>query len=147
MFAFSFWDKRERKLLLVRDRYGIKPLYWTQQGRTFLFGSEVKAILAHPGYRISLDKEALLEYFTFQNFFTDRTLFADVRLLPAGVLMRIDADSGSVTSKRYWDFHFEEAAAPLGKEEYVEEFDRLFRQTVNRQFVSDVDVGAYFQVV
>lgn len=143
MFAFSFWDKRERTLMLARDRYGIKPLYWTQQQGTLLFGSEVKAIIAHPSYRVSLDKEALLEYFTFQNFFTDRTLFEGVRLLPAGTVMRIDAESGAIANSRYWDFHFAEPAAPLAPEEYVEEFDRLFQQAVNRQLVSDVDVGAY----
>ena len=143
MFGFAFWDKLERTLLLARDRYGIKPLYWTNQHGTFLFGSEVKAILAHPAYRVSLDKEALLEYFTFQNFFTDRTLFEGVRLLPAGSIMRISADTGATLTSRYWDFHFEEPAKPATTEEYVDEFDRLFQQAVNRQLVSDVDIGAY----
>jgi asparagine synthase (glutamine-hydrolysing) len=143
MFAFSFWDKRERVLLLARDRYGIKPLYWTQQQGTLLFGSEVKAILAHPAYRVSLDKEALLEYFTFQNFFTDRTLFDGVRLLPAGSIMRISTKTNATVTSRYWDFHFEEPAKHAAPEEYVDEFDRLFQQAVSRQLVSDVDIGAY----
>ena len=73
MFAFALWDKREKTLTLVRDRYGVKPLYYARAGNAFLFGSEVKAILAHGAYRTQIDKEALLEYFTFQNFFTDRT--------------------------------------------------------------------------
>jgi asparagine synthase (glutamine-hydrolysing) len=143
MFAFSLWDKRERTLTLARDRYGIKPLYWTRRQDVILFGSEVKAIIAHPLYRVSLDKEALLEYFTFQNFFTDRTLFADVRLLPAGMTMRIDVGSGTTTLLRYWDFRFEEPSVRAEPEEYIEEFDRLFRQAVSRQLVSDVDVSAY----
>lgn len=143
MFAFAFWDKLERKLLLARDRYGIKPLYWTNQRGTFLFGSEVKAILAHPAYRVGLDKEALLEYFTFQNFFTDRTLFEGVRLLPAGSIMRISMNTGEIATRQYWDFHFEEPMNPQAPEEYVEEFDRLFQQAVNRQLVSDVEIGAY----
>lgn len=143
MFAFSFWDKRERVLILGRDRYGIKPLYWTEQNGTLLFGSEVKAILAHPSYRVSLDKEALLEYFTFQNLFTDRTLFEGVRLLPPGSIMRVDADDRTMATSRYWDFCFEEPESPRGQQEYVEEFDRLFQQAVNRQLVSDVDIGAY----
>jgi asparagine synthase (glutamine-hydrolysing) len=143
MFAFSMWDKRERTLTLARDRYGIKPLYWTRRQHAILFASEVKAIIAHPLYRVSLDKEALLEYFTFQNFFTDRTLFADVRLLPAGMAMRIDARSRTTTLLRYWDFQFEEPSVRAEPEEYVEEFDRLFRQAVSRQLVSDVDVSAY----
>jgi asparagine synthase (glutamine-hydrolysing) len=65
------------------------PLYYTQTGNVFLFGSEIKAILKHPAYSTALDKEALLEYFTFQNFFTDRTLFANVCILPAGTYMRV----------------------------------------------------------
>lgn len=144
MFAFALWDKKERSLLLARDRYGIKPLYWTQQGQIFLFGSEVKAILAHPAYRIDVDREGLIEYFTFQNFFTDRTLFKDIRLLPPGSFMKLRAASGRAPKPQvFWDFHFEEPSEPLQEEEYQEELTRLFKQAVSRQLVSDVDVGAY----
>ena len=142
MFAFALWDRQARRLALARDRYGIKPLYYTRAGNVFLFGSEVKAILAHPAYRPAVDKEALLEYFTFQNFFTDRTLFKDVRLLAAGTHMTIASD-GDVGRRRYWDFHFTEPERPGDEREYVEELDRLFRQAVNRQLVADVDVGSY----
>jgi asparagine synthase (glutamine-hydrolysing) len=144
MFAFALWDAREKTLTLARDRYGIKPLYYTRAGDTFLFGSEIKAILAHGAYRTVLDKEALLEYFTFQNFFTDRTLFKDVRLLPAGCHMSVRFGGGRESSpRRYWDFHFREPEYPATEGEYVEELDRLFRQAVNRQLVSDVEIGAY----
>jgi asparagine synthase (glutamine-hydrolysing) len=142
MFAFAFWDTKERTLLLARDRYGIKPLYYAIVGRTLLFGSEIKAILAHGAYRTELDKEALLEYFTFQNFFTDRTLFAGVRLLPAGCRLTVAADREPEV-RRYWDYHFAEPEQAADEREYLEELDRLFRQAVNRQLVSDVDVGAY----
>ena len=143
MFAFAVWDRVERRLFLARDRYGIKPLYYTQQGGTFLFGSEVKAILAHPAYRTELDRQALLEYFTFQNLFTDRTLFEGVRLLPAGHWLRLGADGASTGPIRYWDFHFSEPVSPADEADYVDELDRLFRQAVTRQLVSDVEVGAY----
>jgi asparagine synthase (glutamine-hydrolysing) len=142
MFAFAIWDKLDQQLFLARDRYGVKPLYYTRQGNTILFGSEIKAILAHPSYRTRLDKEALLEYFTFQNFFTDRTLFKDIRLLPAGSYVTASADRLS-ESKRYWDYHFGEPDLPDSDEEYIEELDRLFRQAVSRQLVSDVELGAY----
>ncbi len=142
MYAFAMWNARERTLTLARDRYGIKPLYYARVGDVFLFGSEVKAILAHGDYRTTLDKEALLEYFTFQNFFTDRTLFSDVRLLPAGCLLRIAAGRAPEVAQ-YWDFRFREPERPARGEEYVEELDRLFRQAVNRQLVSDVEVGAH----
>lgn len=144
MFAFAIWDRSRQELFLARDRYGIKPLYYTQQGHTFLFGSEVKAMLAHPACRTELDKEALLEYFTFQNFFTDRTLFAGIKLLPAGCYMRVTLGKQShALLRRYWDYHFVEPEKSLDEREYIEELDRLFRQAVNRQLVSDVDVGAY----
>jgi asparagine synthase (glutamine-hydrolysing) len=144
MFAFALWDAERRELLLARDRFGIKPLYYTVSGSTLAFGSEIKAILAHPDYRAGMDPEALLEYFTFQNLFTDRTLFRDVRLLPAGCMARIPADGGTeLCQERYWDYNFEEPKSPRGEREYLEELDRLFRQAVNRQLVADVDVGSY----
>ena len=144
MFAFVIWDRKRQELFLARDRYGIKPLYYTLQGHTFLFGSEVKAIAAHPCYQTRLDQEALLEYFTFQNFFTDRTLFADVRLLPPASFLRVPLGSQSLSSPcRYWDYNFVEPDQPLAEQEYLEELDRLFRQAVSRQLISDVDVGSY----
>ena len=144
MFAFAIWDKQERELFLARDRYGIKPLYYTLQGNCFLFGSEVKAIVAHPAYRAAMDKEALLEYFTFQNFFSDRTLFKGVKLQPAGTYMRVALGKTQLAQpKRYWDYHFVEPENPKDERDYLEELDWLFRQAVNRQLVSDVDVGAY----
>lgn len=143
MFAFALWDARKRRLTLARDRYGVKPLYYAWCGKSFVFGSEVKALLAHPDFRADLDKEALLEYFTFQNFFTDRTLFKGVRLLPGGCLLTVFADGADAQHQRYWDFHFEECARTRDAEDYARELDHLFLQAVSRQLVSDVDVGAY----
>jgi asparagine synthase (glutamine-hydrolysing) len=144
MFAFALWDKQRQKLFLARDRFGVKPLYYTQQGHVFLFGSEIKAMLAHPAYQAKLDKEALLEYFTFQNFFTDRTLFADVRLLPAGCTLSVALGAQTHEAPRhYWDYDFVEPEKPCDEREYMEELDRLFRQAVNRQLISDVAVGSY----
>jgi len=145
MFAFALWDGQERRLTLVRDRYGVKPLYYTRQGATVLFGSEIKAILAHPAYAARMDAEALVEYLTFQNLFTDRTLFEGVRLLPAGTVLEIAADAAApLRPRRYWDYHFDSPDAQAGDErEYLEELDRLFRQAVTRQLVSDVEIGSY----
>lgn len=144
MFAFAIWDKHERTLFLARDRYGIKPLYYVVCSNKFVFGSEVKAILANPAYRTSVDHEGLLEYFTFQNFFTDRTLFKDIRLLPAGSHLTLRASPANVGKPRtYWDFSFAEPESPLRDEEYIEEVDRLFQRAVSSQLVSDVDIGAY----
>lgn len=145
MFAFSLWDRQTRRLLLARDRYGIKPLYVARQGHRFWFASEQKAILSDTQFQRKLDKPALLEYFTFQNIFTDRTLLEDIQLLPPGHYMTIDLGAERPVFNRvsYWDYRFREPEKPARKEEYVEELDRLFRQAVNRQLVSDVELGAY----
>jgi asparagine synthase (glutamine-hydrolysing) len=142
MFAFALWDREEGTLLLARDRYGIKPLYYTRSRSVFAFGSEIKALLPQPGVGTSIDREGLVEYLTFQNFFTDRTIFADIRLLPAASVMRISRNREPRT-RRYWDYQFRERAAPLAEEDAVAELDYLFRQAVNRQLVSDVEIGAY----
>lgn len=146
MFAFAVWDRRGKKLFLARDRYGIKPLYIAWVGQAFIFASEIKSFMAHPDFRVDLDREALLEYMTFQNLFTGRTLFRGVSLFPAGCMMTVDmrtAATSEAAPKRYWDFSFQEPEKPLRDEEYIEELDRLFRQAVNRQLVSDVPVGCY----
>ena len=90
MFAFSFWDENLKILLLGRDRYGIKPLYYSNRSNSFTFASEQKSILVQPGFDKSINKKALLEYFTFQNIFTDQTLVDDISLLPAGYFRKID---------------------------------------------------------
>jgi asparagine synthase (glutamine-hydrolysing) len=145
MFAFALWDRKAKQLLLARDRYGVKPLYVAQQGGRLLFGSEQKAITAHPAFERRLDKAALLEYFTFQNIFTRCTLLEDVWLLPPGHFAQLDLTSRSPDVKltQYWDYRFREPERPASKAEYVEELDRLFKQAVNRQLVSDVELGAY----
>ncbi len=141
MFAFALWDKRERSLLLARDRFGVKPLYYANVGNSLVFGSEVKALLASGELSARMNRAGLQEYLTFQNFFTDQTLFADVHLLPAGSFAVVTSDH--VKLERYWDYNFTEPEGVADEAALVEELDRLFQQAVSRQLVSDVDVGAY----
>lgn len=145
MFALALWDRKEKTLLLARDRYGIKPLYYTTQGNTLAFGSEQKAIVAQPHFQRALNKPALLEYFTFQNIFTDQTLLQDVHMLPAGHYVIHDGkqSAASIRLYQYWDYRFREPDQKADKEEYREELDRLFKQAVNRQLLSDVELGVY----
>jgi asparagine synthase (glutamine-hydrolysing) len=145
MFAFAIWDRSRQQLFLARDRYGIKPLYYCVQGNKFMFASESKAFLTQSGFKREMDLEALYEYFTFQNIFTSRTLLKGVRILPAGSYIKVRLDGPDSVSKpvQYWDFDFSEPGHPLKEKEYIDEFDRLFKQAVNRQLVSDVEIGAY----
>ncbi len=142
MFAYAIWDARRRELFLARDRFGVKPLYWTECGETLLFGSEVKAMLAHGALTASVSRPHLLEYFTFQNIFTDGTLFKGVHLLPAGNHATIGLGT-TVEPVRYWDWDFREPENPADDREYIEELERLFTQAVERQLVSDVPIGAH----
>lgn len=143
MFSFALWDSLDRTLLLARDRYGIKPLYYAKQGSRIWFASEQKAIVADPDFRQEVNYSALLEYMTFQNIFTDQTLLRDISMLLPGHWMSIDADTGTIRKKQYWDFEFTEPEPPYDKREYEEELERLFRQAVKRQLTSDVEIGAY----
>lgn len=145
MFALAIWDRSKKTLLLARDRYGIKPLYYTMQRNLFAFASEQKAITTHPDFRKELNKPALFEYFTFQNIFTNQTLLKDISILPAGHIAVLDLkkETPSLRMIQYWDFHFQEPENPASDHEYREELDRLFQQAVKRQLVTDVELGCY----
>ena len=162
MFAFALWDSERKRLFLVRDRYGIKPLYYSLEKGTLLFASEIKAILEHEEVGRAVDDEALCEYFTFQNIFSDKTLFRGVHLLPAGHVLSLQRDGSfsaqgwdhewstslngwKVDEWEYWDFDFSEAMTPeqMTEQECVSELRRLFIQAVERNLVSDVTVGTY----
>ncbi|MFZ4590868.1 MAG: asparagine synthase (glutamine-hydrolyzing) [Ignavibacteria bacterium] len=143
MFAFALWNVEERKLTLVRDRFGVKPLYYWNNGKSFVFASEIKGILKHPDYKISLNKNALNEYFTFQNLFSDNTLFSDIKLLPAGYSIFVNSNTGDVQEKRWWDFNFSEPNEKLSFEDAKEETMNGLRNAVTSQLVSDVPLGAY----
>ncbi len=144
MFAFAILDRRTRQLFLARDRYGIKPLYYWSNGTTFLFGSEVKSFMEQPAFSKRLNLPGLVEYMTFQNFFTDQTLLEGVHLMPAGSHMCVNVATGTVSPPTtYWDFNFTDSGGAGDANEYLEELDRLFSQAVSRQLVSDVDIGAY----
>lgn len=143
MFAFAIWDGRRNRMFLARDRYGVKPLYYWFRDGTLLFGSEIKAILEHPDVEARVSLPALSEYFSFQNIFTDLTLFDGIRLLPAGCWLSMDLGSKSPPrQERYWDFHFADDES-LDEKTCEEEIHRLFEQAVNRQMISDVEVGSY----
>ena len=143
MFAFAIFDARAGRVFLARDRYGIKPLYYRWDNSTLLFGSEIKSILQHPAATVNVDHAALGEYFSFQNVFSDRTLFDGIKLLPRATSITLDLGRpASFETTRWWDYTFVEEKG-VSEDEYLEELDRLFRQAVNRQVQADVEVGTY----
>jgi asparagine synthase (glutamine-hydrolysing) len=144
MFAFGLWDRKKRRMFLARDRYGVKPLYWSFQNETLVFASEIKAILEHPEIPRRVCATALNEYFSFQNIFTDQTMFDGIRLLPPATIMTLDLESTAAPAARtYWDYPFPREPWRIKEEECVDQVYHLFEQAVVRQLVSDVPVGSY----
>ena len=143
MFAFGLWDGRTRTLYLVRDRYGVKPLYWKKDGNTFIFASEIKAILTHPIVSPQVNPDALNEYFTFQNLFRYHTIFKGINLLQAASIRWISEREPDLKRRTWWDYDFTQRDENMSMEEAREETLRLFRQAVIRQLMSDVPVGSY----
>ncbi len=140
-FAFALWDARENSLLLVRDRFGIKPLYYTVQDGRLLFASEIKALLQDPRLSRAIHYPALAEHFTFQNMYGDKTLFENIRLLPPGSWLRVDAE-GRITQATYWDMHFT-ADARGDESALAAQLDAHLQTAVQRQLMSEVPVGAH----
>ncbi len=143
MFAFALWDARKRTLFLVRDRYGVKPLYWALRGKTLIFASEIKAILTHPLVGVEVNPDALNEYFTFQNLFRYHTLFKGINLLQAASIRWISEREPRLEKRVWWDYDFTHRDESMTFEEAAEETRRLFKQAVTRQLISDVSVGSY----
>ena len=143
MFAIGAWNTVEEKLYVTRDRYGIKPIYYWFNRKTLIFSSEIKAIIKHPDYKISVDLDALNEYFTFQNIFSYNTLFKGVSMLPPANTVAVDNKTQFIKHNSWWDYDFSNSIDSMSFKEAKEKTKDLFEQAVSRQMVSDVSVGAY----
>jgi asparagine synthase (glutamine-hydrolysing) len=140
MFAFALWDARRQRLLLGRDRLGIKPLYLWNDGRRLIFASEAKAILALPGMNAELDPAALSAYLMLGYVPAPQSIFRGIRkLAPATVL---SAERGKVDQRRYWQVAAEVDRAPT-EDEWVDRVRARLEESVRMQMVSDVPIGAF----
>jgi asparagine synthase (glutamine-hydrolysing) len=141
MFAFAVWDARQRRLLLARDRIGIKPLYYADRGR-LVFGSEIKCLFHDPHVQPRPNLEALGNFLSLKYVPSPQTMFADVAALAPGHLMSCDANGLSI--RPYWDLSFAGCKnGHLREEEYAEQLSALLRECVQSQLVSDVPFGAF----
>ena len=142
-FAIALWDARKDRLVLARDRLGIRPLFYARLGGRLLFASEIKAILAVAPEAAALDERGLAQVFTFWATVGQRTLFRGVRSLPAGHLLVVDGREERL--HRYWDWKFPEdhGHADIGMDEAAECVRELLRDAVRLQLRADVPVGAY----
>jgi asparagine synthase (glutamine-hydrolysing) len=147
MFAIALWDGRANRLILARDRAGEKPLYYRRQDSTLLFGSEIKALLEYPGISRELDREAVAQYFFYGYFPSPRTVFTEIRKLPAG--HRMVAQNGKVTLEAYWTLkdHLRTPGLPpptrRDETALAEELRGRIREAALSRLVSDVPLGVF----
>ena len=139
MFAFALWDKPKRKLFLVRDRLGIKPLYYTETNGKLIFASEIKAILQHPEVKCEVNLKALDEYLTFQYIPAPHTLFKGIWKLPQG--HTLSYTDGKITLRQYWDVEFPQVPEKVDEREAAEELLERFRESIRLRLISDVPLG------
>jgi asparagine synthase (glutamine-hydrolysing) len=143
-WSFAIWDNQRRRLFLSRDRLGVRPLFYTQVNKSFIFGSEIKAIFALPEVTREIDVHGLDEVFTYWCTIPPATLFRNIHELPPGHSMTVDA--GGFVVRPYWDNQFERASevvAPSREQTYAEELLRLLVDATQIRLRSDVPVGAY----
>jgi asparagine synthase (glutamine-hydrolysing) len=143
MFAMAIWDARSRELWLVRDRIGIKPLYWSLHHGRLAFASEIKGLLEDPDQPRDIDEESLYHYLSFLTTPAPQTLFAGIRKLPAGTWMRVRED-GAIQERKYWDVwdHVSPLADAPEDEIAARVLDTL-RTAVRYRKVADVPVGIF----
>ena len=144
MFAFAIYDVRRDRMLLARDRVGIKPLYFTTAGGALSFASEIKALLALPDVPKRLDGEALREYLAFGKVMAPATMFEGISKLHAGHTMIVEAD-GTITTRAYWSPYDVpiDAPADAGEEYYRSRLLATLEESVRLRMVSDVPVGVF----
>ena len=142
MFAFAIWDARRRRLFAARDPLGIKPFYYRRDGDGFTFGSEIKAILAHPQAKAELDTAVLPEYLAFGYVSSEATFFRGIRKLMPGHRLLLE-ESGALAIERYWDLPAPAAGARRPRSFYVRGYRDRLEQAVRSHLMSDVPLGVF----
>lgn len=148
MFAFALWDKRDRKLTLARDRLGEKPLYYGWQRDAFLFGSELKALKAHPSFRGEIDRGALALLMRHNHIPAPYSIYKNIHKLLPGSLLTVSLQNRDAYPQRYWDVR-QVAADGLAQpfegspDEAVDTLDKLLRDAIAQQMMADVPLGAF----
>ncbi len=141
MFAFALWDANARRLMLARDRLGVKPLYYAALAEGIVFGSEIKSLLQDPDVPRDWRADALDSYLTLLYVPAPDTIYRAVQKLPPAHILI--AEAGSVRISRYWDLEFTGDGDPAREEDYLEELDALLREAVGLRLISDVPLGAF----
>lgn len=141
MFAFALWDDSSKRLLLVRDRLGIKPLYYARTSEGVVFASEIKAIFKHDAMKPEMDPEALEEYLIFRYTAGPRTMFRNINALQPGHYLCFENDSLRIG--KYWDVQRNENRNDISESDALAQFEELLRDSVKLRLMSDVPLGTF----
>jgi len=141
MFAFAIWDEDKNELILARDDMGTKPLYYYHHQDTFAFASELRALIACPNLDLTFDPNGFQDYFTYQYFIAPNTLFKHIKRVPSGHYLRIQGKQIELKQYRTLSYEIPEASDAKSLEEYEEELDEVFTQTITDQLMGDVPIG------
>lgn len=141
-YAIALWDATQQQLTLVRDRIGVKPIYYYYKDGRFIFASEIKAILQHPGVTPDIDEKSLYHYLTFLTTPAPNTLFRDIQKLPAGHMLTLQRD-GALNIRQYWDALPPDRIDERSDEEHKAEILRLLRDSIRKRMMSDVPFGVF----
>ncbi|APZ43813.1 asparagine synthase (glutamine-hydrolyzing) [Acidihalobacter ferrooxydans] len=142
IYAFALWDVSARRLILARDRIGIKPLFYALQDKGLVFASTLSPFFALPGFPQRLDPEALRDYLACQAVQAPRSILRDVRQLPPASVLTFEQDTARATTRRFWQPSAPHDTAPFF-EDALTEVDAAVRESVRRQMVADVPLGAF----
>jgi asparagine synthase (glutamine-hydrolysing) len=142
MFAFALWDAQKRRLFAARDRLGIKPFYYLHTPELFLFGSEIKTLLAYPGVRSQMNRACLPEYLAFGYLSGPETMFEGIYKLPPGHTLEVD-ESGDLNIEQYWDLDLQETEDVRSRHYYAQGYRDLLEQAVSSHLMSDVPLGVF----
>jgi asparagine synthase (glutamine-hydrolysing) len=140
MFAYAIWDEKRKRLILARDRIGIKPLYYSFADGRLMFASELKAFFALPSFRRELNPAVVQQYLTYLYVPGPETIFEGTMELPPAHYLVYQA--GTLAVRRYWDIHYE-ATSSLSIEDWQEQFLAQFKESVRSHLISDVPLGAF----
>jgi asparagine synthase (glutamine-hydrolysing) len=142
MFAFAIWDAKRKSLFIARDRLGIKPLYYRHTSNSFIFGSEIKALLAYPGVRPEFNRGSLAEYLAFGYLSGKETFYTGVNKLMPGHWLEVD-ELSDVRTEQYWDPPLLTDDQSHDERHYVESYRELLEDAVSSHLMSDVPLGVF----
>jgi len=142
VFAFAIWDKKKQQLFLARDPLGEKPLHWALFNNQFVFSSEIKGILAHPGFKKEIDRQSLNKYLFYGFVPAPATIFSGIKKLLPGYLMTVDF-KGHIKEKKYWEFDYSRKIKEFNPQLIKKKTVDLLKKAVEKRLIADVPLGVF----